>query len=424
SHDGQVTGVHGTLDVTDWWVMKTDGNGNLIWQKAIGGSDSEGATSAIQLADGSFLIAGWSGSQDGDIPGNHGDADFAIIRLDAGGNIIPGSAKSFGGTGTEILTTMLAAPDGGYLLSGSSNTNPDNGDVTGNHGQRDLWLVKLDAAYNLVWQKCVGTPFIELSYDACIATDGLPGYLICGFTVGDHTLHNGSQDFILAKTDLNGNVLWQKQLGSNADDASHAIAANADGGFMVAGFAGDANGDFTTATHGERDLCVIKFIPPIAFIYTPNPEQCFTCRCRDIHIPVHIKSPAGIATIGPPAPRIFYRHGTSGPFLNTGGTLVSGNNKDGNWDFVISPHLMGCPAKNSDIYYYFVAKEASSPVVISNPGGGSFSATPPTLNRFTLAGNCAAGPLDWIFCILKYWPYGLFLIILGLGGWVLVRRRN
>ena len=58
--------------ISDYWIVKLDANGNLVWQKSLGGSSGDYATSIQQTSDGGFIVAGSSNSNDGDVSGNHG----------------------------------------------------------------------------------------------------------------------------------------------------------------------------------------------------------------------------------------------------------------------------------------------------------------------------------------------------------------
>src|SRR6185295_6310511 len=149
STDGDVTGNHGEVD---YWIVKIDANGNIEWQKCYGGSGQEQAQSIEQTTDGGFIIGGISNSTDGDVSNNHGLFDYWIIRLDQSGNLIWG--KSFGGSKNEGVDSNLAwifgeypvsvkqTSDGGFIVGGASYSN--NGDASGNHGSSDFWILKLD----------------------------------------------------------------------------------------------------------------------------------------------------------------------------------------------------------------------------------------------------------------------------------------
>ena len=120
----------------------------IEWQKCLGGSGEDYATSIQQTSDGGYIVAGYSYSNDGDISNSHGNADYWIVKLDHAGNIQ--WEKSMGGSSTELAYFVQQTSDGGYIVAGESSSN--DGDVSGNHGSEDYWIVKLDDAGNLQWE--------------------------------------------------------------------------------------------------------------------------------------------------------------------------------------------------------------------------------------------------------------------------------
>ena len=120
--------------------MKLDINGAIQWQKSIGGSGDEELGSIQQTIDGGFVTSGMSDSNDGDVSGNHGYLDGWLVRLDLNGNLL--WQQSFGGSEDEVLGSIQQTIDGGLVTLGSSSSN--DGDVSGNHGVSDVWVVKLN----------------------------------------------------------------------------------------------------------------------------------------------------------------------------------------------------------------------------------------------------------------------------------------
>jgi len=254
SNDGDVTGNHGDRDI---WVVKLDSSGELIWQKCLGGSLDEAPTSTIQTADGGFLIGGYTYSDDGDVTGNHGQTDFWVVKLDGSGNLV--WQKCLGGSYDETLTTAIQTADGGYLVAGVATSN--NGNVSGNFGGGDIWAVKLDSSGELIWQKCLGGTLYETPYSLIQTTDG--GFLIGGFTYspdGDVTGYHGETDIWVVKLDGSGNLVWQKCLGGSYDEAPTSAIQTADGGFLIGGYTYSDDGD-VTGNHGETDIWIVKLDP-------------------------------------------------------------------------------------------------------------------------------------------------------------------
>ncbi len=251
SNDGDVTGNHGN---DDYWIVNLDSAGNLVWQKSFGGSGDEEAYSIQQTNDGGFIVAGWSNSNDSDVTGNHGNHDFWIIKLDSIGNLI--WQKSFGGSNEDDAHSIQQTMDGGYLVTGASRSN--DGDVTGNHGDDDFWVVKLDLNGGLVWQKCFGGTYVEYGHSGLQTPYG--NFIIAGWTGsvdGDVSGNNGSADYWIIKLDSNGNLTWQKCLGGTDGDMANYISLTKGDGFIVTGSSISDDGD-VSENNGLHDYWVSK----------------------------------------------------------------------------------------------------------------------------------------------------------------------
>jgi Secretion system C-terminal sorting domain len=252
STDGDVTGNHGSQDA---WVVKLDTAGTIQWQKSLGGSDGDSASSIQITSDGGYILAGISSSTDGDVTGNHGNADCWVVKLDATG--ILQWQKSLGGISNDGAQDIKTTSDGGYLVAGYTQSN--NGDVSGNHGGQDAWVVKLDATGTIQWQKSMGGSVTDSASSIQITADG--GCVVAGGSKsinGDVTENHGDFDFWIVKLDATGSIQWQKSLGSTADDRAQSVQITSDGGYIVAGCSYATNDGNVTGNHGGYDFWIIK----------------------------------------------------------------------------------------------------------------------------------------------------------------------
>ncbi len=190
SNDGDVSNNHGE---TDLWVAKTDGTGNIEWSKLYGGTGIDEGYDIIQTSDGGFMVAGYTESTDGDVTGHHGtyDGDFWLLKLNASGGIVWN--KCFGGTYDEEASAMVQSTDGNFFIAGE--TSFTDGDVSGLHGSYvDIWVIKTDASGNLLGQKCIGGTDYDEGIGLAATSDN--GCIVCGRTSssdGDAVgYHNGS----------------------------------------------------------------------------------------------------------------------------------------------------------------------------------------------------------------------------------------
>jgi predicted secreted protein len=164
----------------DFWLIKTDGNGNNLWEKTFGGNRSDHAYSVQQTADGGYLIAGLTESF------GAGGSDAWLIKTDANGNQM--WDKTYGGTGDDTFAQVAQQTlDGGYVSAGATMD------------RSDAWLIKTDVYGNKIWDKTFGGSDWDEAY--CVQQTAGGGYIIAG-----RTRTSGFDYVWLIKTDANGNV--------------------------------------------------------------------------------------------------------------------------------------------------------------------------------------------------------------------------
>lgn len=250
SNDGNVIGNHGNSDV---WVVKLDALGNTSWQKCLGGSNYDGANAVIQCRDSGYVVVGASESNDADVSGNHGGFDFWVVKLDALGNV--SWQKSLGGSAFDAANSIIQTTEGGYVVVGVSESN--NGDISGNHGNYDAWIVKLDELGNISWQKSLGGSAFDAVYS--IIQKQVGGYVVAGYTYsnnGDVNGNNGAHDFWIIELDTLGNISWQKCLGGGDHENAFSILS-IDGGYVVSGTSNSIDGNLNE-NHGGFDFWIVN----------------------------------------------------------------------------------------------------------------------------------------------------------------------
>jgi uncharacterized delta-60 repeat protein len=251
STDGDVTGNHGSSDV---WVVKLSSTGSLQWRKCLGGTNSDGASSIQPTPDGGYIMAGSSQSTDGDVTGNHGNADTWVVKLSGTGSLQ--WQKALGGTSYDIAQNIQPTPDSGYIVAGY--TNSTNGDVIGNHGGYDAWVVKLSSTGSVQWQKALGGTADDQARSIQLTLDG--SYIVAGFTAstsGDVTGNHGDWDAWVVKLSSTGSLQWQKCLGGTARDNAQSIQSTPDGDYILAGSTRSTDGN-VNGNIGYFDAWVVK----------------------------------------------------------------------------------------------------------------------------------------------------------------------
>lgn len=257
SNDGDVSGNHGNqygpYFADDCWVVKLDANGNILWQKTLGGSAAEQVWSIKETSDGGCILAATSLSDDGDVSNHHGgeaDPDYWIVKLDANGTIQ--WEKSFGGSDDEFVFSMDKTSDGGYIIAGNSMSN--DGDVTPVGlplWSMACWITKIDANGTLLWDNSF---LIQQGFTPnCIKQTSDGGYIIAG-VASDNSDYSG----VLLKTDASGTFQWEKTYGGTSRDEFSYIEETSTGGFMVLGRTTSNDGDVSNFYGGYNDCWIVN----------------------------------------------------------------------------------------------------------------------------------------------------------------------
>ncbi|MDX1911560.1 MAG: T9SS type A sorting domain-containing protein [Saprospiraceae bacterium] len=238
----------------DFWSIKVDSAGTLEWEKCYGGSLNESPRDAKQVSDGGFIYCGNTQSIDGDVSGNHGETDVWLIKTDNVGNLE--WQKCYGGSDIDEGWEAQMTSDGGYIIVGWTESN--DGNIVFNHGLTDVWVIKLDANAEIEWQKTYGGSMFDWGYSVFQTDDG--GYIVCGEAQSDDGDLSGiifGLDAWVLKLDAEGKIEWQREYGGSDADRANEILQTRDGGFIFCGHSESEDGDLTN-NNGVFDIWVVK----------------------------------------------------------------------------------------------------------------------------------------------------------------------
>ena len=202
---------------SDFWVIKLDAHGNIIWEKTYGKRGREKANCIIQTKDGGFIVAGETTSYPRYL------INIWVLKLDQHGNIV--WQKSYGGPGNEIPDSIIETADGGYLISGTIHRLN-----TGKFKHRDFLLIKIDKNGKLQWQKAYGGKGDEEGHAVVQTSDG--GFAVVGRST---SFSKDWGDFWVLKTDKMGTPQWEMTYGGPYDDRPYGLIQTSDGGYLLTG---------------------------------------------------------------------------------------------------------------------------------------------------------------------------------------------
>lgn len=253
SNDVNVSGNHGGIDS---WVVKVNSDGEFEWQNCLGGSDDDWGNE-ISLTNNGYYVLNYTDSNDGDVSGNHGNKDYWIVKLDLSGNII--WQKCLGGSDLDQGNSILTTSDGGCIAIGRTYSN--DGDVSNNTGDSDYWLVKLDSLGNLEWEKCFGFDLTYFrDHGQSIFQTSEHGFLMAGYSVRTdppYTTCYEDWDFWIVKISSDGVMEWEKCLGGLEKDYAYSILEDNYGNVYVGGNTRSNDGD-VSGNHGWVDSWLVK----------------------------------------------------------------------------------------------------------------------------------------------------------------------
>lgn len=240
--------------VGEFWGSKIDMKGKLQWRGYFGGTNNDRSHAVVQAEDGGFVMAGFTESNDFDINNSQGSYDFWVVKVDALGNFV--WQGSFGGTGIDRAQDIATTADGGFVITG--NTFSTDADVTENNGESDIWLLKIDAEGEKVWEKSFGGSQFEDGQSVIRSRDG--GFILVGnskSTDKDTNANAGENDIWLIKTDANGNMTWQKTFGGSGLDYGFDAIETVEGSIILVGESASAN-FLELQNKGKSDVVVMK----------------------------------------------------------------------------------------------------------------------------------------------------------------------
>ncbi len=262
SFNGDLMG-HSPVDA-DGWIVKITNTGAISWDVLPSGPFTDICKAAKQLPNKNYVVVG----NIGNTSGTNQREDIFTSLVDPTGNII--GQRSMGGTRQDLASSVEVTPDGGFVIIGKTNSN--NGTITKNQGDFDVWILKMTQNLQVDWQKTFGGSGIDGgggtdTYGGIQATDD-GGYVFTSSTNSKNgdielptTAWAGSQARVwVVKLNCKQEIQWQKILGGNAGDFGVSVKQIDDKGYFVSANTNSTDGD-VSGSKGGQDFWLINLSP-------------------------------------------------------------------------------------------------------------------------------------------------------------------
>lgn len=283
SSGGDVSSNNGGGDA---WIVKVDTSGDILWENTYGGSADESISDIILPGDGTLLASGSTASSDGNVSSNNGGEDAWIIKTGLSGDLL--WENTYGGSGDEQALGIGVLSDGSYIVAGSAESS--DGDVSSNNGCDDVWLFRINSSGSLEWEKNYGGSGNDAAASVLVLDDDY--ILVCGATGssdGDVAGNNGDTDVWLIKTDSSGDIVWTGCHGGQKKDLIYELVPSGSvNGFIGGGCTFSSDGD-VSFNNGGGDLWIAEFgypdenpmpdptvTPTQRLTVTPTPTEVYT----------------------------------------------------------------------------------------------------------------------------------------------------
>jgi PKD repeat protein len=233
STGGRIRSTTNALGGYDMYLLKLNANRSPEWDSKFGGTGYDAAASVIQLSDQSYLLCGTTSSM------GKGSNDVFIVKTNSTGQII-GNPKLYGDTEEDVAFSMKPTEDGNFIISGFSASIKEK-----TKGGKDFFVLKIESDGGLLWKETYGTPNEEVSFDVTETND--KGFAAIGYQEGNNLL--GLPQVYWVKIDADGKELNKKTLGLLRYGRGGSLVETFDCGLMIFG---------TSFINNTKDFLIIK----------------------------------------------------------------------------------------------------------------------------------------------------------------------
>ncbi len=229
-----------TFGSTDFWAVKTEVDGTIIWEQNYGGTGADICNDVISTQDGGYFLVGSSSSFDYDAEVTYDKEDGWIVKIDGEGN--KQWTKKIGTEKADGFNKVIRSSDGNYIAVGQSNSGILNGSGSSFNIESQLYLVKFDEQANVIWEKDFGGNNYEQGFDLIISDDG--SLYVAGTSLSPGiAIYDVFTDLYILKLDQSGNEIWSKSYGGSAREDKPSIDLDQNGGLFISATTYSSGGD-------------------------------------------------------------------------------------------------------------------------------------------------------------------------------------
>ncbi len=235
----------------DYWVIKLNNLGNIEWQKTIGGSGDDILWSIIQTIDGGYILGGYSDLNiSGDKTENsRGGFDYWVLKLNEFGSI--DWQKTIGGDGIDRLRAIYETDTEDLMIGGESSSGISGDRIEPITGINDNWVIKINSTGSIIWQKAFGISNYQTLTTLSETSDG-------GSIFSGNVQTSNMNSFWVVKITSSGNLQWDKIIGGIGDDIHPKIAQTGLGYIITGASESNISGDKAENSQGGYDYWILK----------------------------------------------------------------------------------------------------------------------------------------------------------------------
>lgn len=258
-------------------IVKYDKNGRVDWSKVIGSTRTTTFESIDVLSDGSIIAVGYTAADTLDGAGEYkcpGTVEGIVARFNSKGELL-GNIKIVGGSADDMIYSVKATTDGGYIIGGNSESIDGDMDGLNTPNYRKCFVYKCTKDGTIVWRSVLNSKTGLVVHDIAVNDEGSAYAVVeCVGTAyyGDKelkgTADSVSKCTVVLKISSAGNLEWYKTLYGTGMTALHSVAVSVDGGCVVAGHyssgrngntMGSFEGIHNAGNYGTTDGMLVKF---------------------------------------------------------------------------------------------------------------------------------------------------------------------